>query len=110
MTSESVALVSGGASGIGAAVVACLLEAGRRVVVLDVKEPCDYRCDVSDPAAVDDTMAALVASVGVPARVVCSAGIARAGMLVDHSFDESRACSMSISLAPGSSSARPRGR
>src|SRR4051794_34624660 len=49
MVREAVALVTGGASGIGAAVTAQLREAGRQVVVLDINEPNDYRCDVSDP-------------------------------------------------------------
>jgi NAD(P)-dependent dehydrogenase (short-subunit alcohol dehydrogenase family) len=85
MVSEPVALVSGGASGIGAAVAARLRSAGAHVVVLDVNEPHDYRCDVSDPAAVDAAVAAVVGSIGVPTRVVTCAGIARAGMLLDQS-------------------------
>jgi NAD(P)-dependent dehydrogenase (short-subunit alcohol dehydrogenase family) len=84
MDSEPLALVSGGASGIGAAVVERLRVDGSRVVVLDVNEPHDYRCDVSDPAAVDAAIAAIVGSIGVPTRVVTCAGIARAGLLVDH--------------------------
>ena len=84
MTREPVALVSGGASGIGAAVTARLRAAGAHVVVLDVNEPHDYRCDVSDPAAVDAAVAAILGSVGVPTRVVTCAGIARAGMLLDQ--------------------------
>jgi NAD(P)-dependent dehydrogenase (short-subunit alcohol dehydrogenase family) len=85
MVFEPLALVSGGASGIGAAVVDRLRAAGSRVVVLDVNEPLDYRCDVSDPAAVDAAIAAIVGSLGVPTRVVTCAGIARAGMLLDQS-------------------------
>jgi NAD(P)-dependent dehydrogenase (short-subunit alcohol dehydrogenase family) len=60
------------------------------VVVLDVQDPLDYRCDVSDPAAVDAAMRAIVGSVGVPTRVVCSAGIARAGLLLEHPVAEFR--------------------
>jgi NAD(P)-dependent dehydrogenase (short-subunit alcohol dehydrogenase family) len=85
MVFEPLALVSGGASGIGAAVVETLRAAGSRVVVLDINEPHDYRCDVSDPAAVDASIAAVVGSLGVPTRVVTCAGIARAGMLLDQS-------------------------
>jgi NAD(P)-dependent dehydrogenase (short-subunit alcohol dehydrogenase family) len=84
MVDQPIALVSGGASGIGAAVVHRLRDSGAHVVVLDVNEPHDYRCDVSDPAAVDATMAAVVGSVGVPTQVVTCAGIARAGLLLDH--------------------------
>jgi NAD(P)-dependent dehydrogenase (short-subunit alcohol dehydrogenase family) len=90
MVDEPVALVSGGASGIGAAVAERLRATGARVVVLDVNDPHDYRCDVSDPAAVDAAMAAIVGSVGVPTRVVACAGIARAGMLLDQSPTEFR--------------------
>jgi NAD(P)-dependent dehydrogenase (short-subunit alcohol dehydrogenase family) len=84
MVDEPVALVTGGASGIGAAVAERLRDGGSHVVVLDVNEPHDYRCDVSDPAAVDASIAAIVGSIGVPTRVVTCAGIARAGLLVDH--------------------------
>src|SRR5207244_1075454 len=80
----NVAIVSGGASGIGAAVTAQLRAAGMTVLVLDVAEPHDYRVDVADPSAVDAAIAAAVGSVGVPTRVVSCAGIARAGLLVDH--------------------------
>ncbi|MFL6239289.1 MAG: SDR family NAD(P)-dependent oxidoreductase [Actinomycetes bacterium] len=90
MSEPPLALVTGGASGIGAAVADRLRAAGSRVVVFDLNEPHDYRCDVSDPAAVDAAMAAVVGSVGVPGRVVTCAGIARAGMLLDHPPTEFR--------------------
>ena len=82
-TEPPVAVVSGGASGIGAAVTARLRGAGTQVLVLDVNEPHDIECDVSDPAAVDAAIASAVQTVGVPTRVVCCAGIGHSGLLVD---------------------------
>jgi NAD(P)-dependent dehydrogenase (short-subunit alcohol dehydrogenase family) len=90
MADQPIALVTGGASGIGAAVARQLRESAARVVVLDRNDPCDYRCDVSDPAAVDSALDEVVRSVGVPTRVVTCAGVARAGMLVDQAAEEFR--------------------
>jgi NAD(P)-dependent dehydrogenase (short-subunit alcohol dehydrogenase family) len=91
-TSErpKVAIVSGGASGIGAAVAAQLRETGAQVFVLDVAEPRDIECDVSDPAAVDAAIAEVVRLAGTPSYVVTCAGIGRSALLVDESPDEFR--------------------
>src|SRR4051812_5250587 len=90
MSDQPIAVVTGGASGIGAAVSQRLRDNGMHVVVLDINDPNDYRCDVSDPAAVDATVAAIVGSVGVPTRVVTCAGMARAGFLLKQSATEFR--------------------
>ena len=59
-------LVTGGRSGLGAAVVAMLEDAGAAAVVADLPE-----CDVTDEAAVEELVARSPALHGV----VCCAGI-----------------------------------
>ncbi len=81
-------VITGGATGIGAATAARLLERGHNIVVLDVSEPesasgQDFvRCDLGDPSSIDqaleqlpDAAAALVNVAGIvgadqPATVV----------------------------------------
>ncbi|HWB65615.1 MAG TPA: SDR family oxidoreductase [Mycobacteriales bacterium] len=87
---QRVAVVSGGASGIGAAVARRLRAAGHQVVVLDRAEPCDVGCDVSDADAVDAAMATVVRDAGVPTRIVASAGIGHSATLLDLSVEDFR--------------------
>jgi NAD(P)-dependent dehydrogenase (short-subunit alcohol dehydrogenase family) len=76
-------VVTGGAHGIGAACAALLAACGARVVVLD-REPAgelpggveEVALDVTDEAAVDAAMAAVVARCGRIDVLVASAGIA----------------------------------
>ncbi|WP_030418582.1 SDR family NAD(P)-dependent oxidoreductase [Streptomyces sp. SCSIO 75703] len=65
------ALVTGGAGGIGAATAARLRAEGVRVVTADLAPGADVRLDVTDPEAVD----ALVGSLGRVDVLVHSAGI-----------------------------------
>ncbi|MEN0137195.1 MAG: SDR family NAD(P)-dependent oxidoreductase [Rhodococcus sp. (in: high G+C Gram-positive bacteria)] len=65
------ALVTGGASGIGAACATRLVDAGVRVVTADVAAGADERLDVTDPGAVDN----LAARLGRIDILVNSAGI-----------------------------------
>ncbi|WP_240670216.1 SDR family NAD(P)-dependent oxidoreductase [Actinoplanes solisilvae] len=65
------ALVTGGMSGIGAAVAVRLRAEGVRVVTLDLAEGADLRADVADPAAVR----AAATDVGPVDILVNSAGI-----------------------------------
>ncbi|ROS39499.1 SDR family NAD(P)-dependent oxidoreductase [Amycolatopsis thermoflava] len=65
------ALVTGGASGIGAAVATRLRAEGVRVVTADLAPGADEKLDVTDPEAVD----ALVAALGPVGILVHSAGI-----------------------------------
>ena len=67
-------LVTGGRSGLGAAVVALLERRGAHAVVADLPE-----CDVTDEAAVE----ALVGSLGELHGVVCCAGIGGAARVLD---------------------------
>ncbi len=58
-------VVVGGASGIGAAVVDAERAAGADVVVWDIAGSYDVKCDVTDPASVDEAVAETLAA---PAR------------------------------------------
>ncbi|MBT2265606.1 SDR family NAD(P)-dependent oxidoreductase [Rhodococcus erythropolis] len=65
------ALITGGASGIGAASAKLLTENGVRIITADVAEGADEQLDVSDPIAVD----ALRARIGRVDILINSAGI-----------------------------------
>lgn len=77
-----VAVVTGGASGIGAATATSLATRGARVAVLDLEPPTDgphllVRCDVADAASVDAAVASVVERLGRIDVVVNSAGSER---------------------------------
>ncbi len=84
-------LVTGGASGIGAASVARFQEEGCRVAALDVDEAmlaqsgADARvaCDVSDDASVAAAVERAVAELGGLDVVVAAAGVASRGSVVE---------------------------
>lgn len=78
------AVVTGGGSGIGSAVVTRLRLAGNRVVVWDIKDG-DIDCDISDPDSVAEAAARTLATHGAPNRLVACAGIGASGMLLDQS-------------------------
>ncbi|MFE4503247.1 SDR family NAD(P)-dependent oxidoreductase [Rhodococcus sp. NPDC056743] len=67
----AVALITGGASGIGAACSKLLSDNGVRTITADIAEGADERLDVTDAAAVDD----LRARIGKVDIVINSAGI-----------------------------------
>jgi 2-keto-3-deoxy-L-fuconate dehydrogenase len=91
-----VALVTGGASGIGAAVAARLLADGARVAVLDLEAGGEggaegtlaVVCDVSDDASVRAAVARVVEELGGLDVVVNNAGIGAAGTVADNPDDE----------------------
>lgn len=84
-----VALVTGGASGIGAAIVSALIAKGARAAIVDLDGDAaaaaaassvghgarGFRCDVSDPASVAETVDAVLAEFGRIDILVNSAGI-----------------------------------
>jgi NAD(P)-dependent dehydrogenase (short-subunit alcohol dehydrogenase family) len=85
-------LVTGGASGLGAAVVAAVVRAGGRALVLDLEPPEDVdgtkvdhvRVDLADPRAAERAVRDLAdATGGVLDGVVTAAGTDRCGTLAD---------------------------
>ena len=90
---ETTALVTGGASGLGAATARLLAEDGARVAVLDRNEAAGEslaadiggvfcQCDVADPASVEAALAKAAAAHG-PARILVNcAGIGTAARIV----------------------------
>jgi NAD(P)-dependent dehydrogenase (short-subunit alcohol dehydrogenase family) len=78
------AVVVGGASGIGAALVERYRDAGREVVTWDVHDPTDLKCDVTDEAEIDDALAATIArSTTTPTELTVTAGIGHSGLLTE---------------------------
>lgn len=75
-------VVTGGSSGIGAAVVERFRAEGASVVNLDVAPDADVVCDVTDPAAVDAAFAEAVDHLGGLDLLVTSAGIAHIGTVL----------------------------
>jgi 2-keto-3-deoxy-L-fuconate dehydrogenase len=89
-----VALVTGGASGIGAAIVAELQRGGAQVAVLDLQADqvaapaIGFSCDVSDDASVRAAVQGVVDRFGALDIVVNNAGIGAQGTVADNSDDE----------------------
>jgi NAD(P)-dependent dehydrogenase (short-subunit alcohol dehydrogenase family) len=78
-----IAVVTGGASGIGSAVTGRLRKAGADVVVWDLAGG-DITCDISDPAAVAAALDKTVTDHGSPDRLVACAGIGASGLLLEQ--------------------------
>ena len=84
-----VAIVTGGASGIGAATVTLLRARGATAVSLDISGG-DVMCDVSDTAQVAAAVAEVIARHGALDIVVNNAGIGASGTIEDPDLDEWR--------------------
>jgi 2-keto-3-deoxy-L-fuconate dehydrogenase len=90
----AVAIVTGGASGLGAATAALLAARGARVAVLDrdtAGVPAEYFsavCDVTDADQVDAAVAAVVDHYGSLDIVINNAGIGAAGDVSANGDDE----------------------
>lgn len=82
-------LVSGGAAGLGAAVVTALAQAGGKPYVLDRRPPDDgwphLAVDVGDSRATEDAVRELAELAGGLDAVVTAAGVDRPGRLADTS-------------------------
>ncbi len=82
------ALVVGGASGIGAALVEAYGEAGTTAVVWDVAGRRDVTCDVADPGAIDAALDETRRRWGVPSQVTVTAGVGHAALLTEIAPEE----------------------
>src|SRR3954466_2998457 len=81
------AIVTGGASGIGAAVVSLLREKGWTVVVLD-RDPADIQVDVADSEGVTRAVADAVERLGGLDLVINNAGIGAQGTVEENPDEE----------------------
>jgi NAD(P)-dependent dehydrogenase (short-subunit alcohol dehydrogenase family) len=90
------ALVTGGGSGIGAAIARAMAQQGARVIVADIDgeaasgtaasiggEAKGFACDVADRAACDALAAAIGREIGAVSVLVNNAGIIRRGAVTD---------------------------
>ena len=96
---QAIALVTGGGSGIGAAIARAASRAGYRVAIMDAQADAAHAmatelgnavalpCDVTDELAVDAALAKLGAT---PDLLVNNAGIVKFGHLVDMSVKDFR--------------------
>lgn len=77
------AVVTGGASGIGAAIARRLADAGAKPVIWDLAEGADVTCDVSRHESVADALRETLTRFGTPTVLVMSAGVWSGGRVVD---------------------------
>lgn len=91
---SGVAVVSGGAGGIGRGLVTALTKLGAEVAVLDLAAnetaALSVVCDVTDREAVRAAANKIESELGAPAKIVCAAGVVSEVALTDLPEDEWR--------------------
>lgn len=91
-----VAVVTGGASGIGAAAARLLMDRGARVAIIDRTEPVDasealfVQGDISDAASVDSAIHTIADAFGGIDVVINNAGVGASGGITENDDDEWR--------------------
>jgi 2-hydroxycyclohexanecarboxyl-CoA dehydrogenase len=88
---DKVALVTGGASGIGRAIVQRLRSDGHRVAIVDLsptEEPNSFVADVTDPDALQTTVSAVHDALGPITVLVNAAGVERFRRFHNLSFED----------------------
>jgi NAD(P)-dependent dehydrogenase (short-subunit alcohol dehydrogenase family) len=85
---EGLALVIGGGSGIGAALVEAYRSQGTEIVTWDIAGDPDIHCDVRDADAVDRAVSETGQRWGIPDWITVTAGVGHGGLLVDVTPDE----------------------
>lgn len=83
-----VAVVTGGASGIGAAVATRLRSEGATVVTWDLADGADLRVDTSDEQSVEAAIAETKSRFGIPTVLCAAAGVPHQGTLIDTTVEE----------------------
>jgi NAD(P)-dependent dehydrogenase (short-subunit alcohol dehydrogenase family) len=87
---NSVAIVSGGASGMGAATAKALSDAGARVAIFDLnkeittatKNGISIQCDVTNPQSVAEALQKTITELGIPRICINCAGIVTSKRMV----------------------------
>jgi NAD(P)-dependent dehydrogenase (short-subunit alcohol dehydrogenase family) len=100
MTDSKIALVTGGAQGIGLACAEALLEDGHRIVLADIQadevakaadklgnNSVSIVCDMGDPAAIAAMFDQIEADVGPISTLVNNAGVAMPGNFLDYELE-----------------------
>ena len=85
---DKTAIVTGGCSGIGAAIVARFRTEGAITLALDIAATADVQCDVTDGAAVDAAFDRVVAEHGGLDVLVNSAGVPHVGTVASTTDDD----------------------
>ncbi|WP_433802302.1 SDR family oxidoreductase [Actinomycetospora sp. CA-084318] len=92
MTNPGTVLITGGSSGLGAAVAEAVATAGGTPIVLDLKAPdaghAFVEVDLADPQAAQTAVARAIDEHGALDGVVTAAGIDRCGRIVDVEWAE----------------------
>jgi 3-oxoacyl-[acyl-carrier protein] reductase len=93
---ERVAIVTGGASGIGAATVARLRDQGVQVAVFDRHG--DAPVDITDPGAIETAVAEVRSTLGSVDILVNAAGVSTGGRVEDPSYVDAWELTLAVNL------------